>query len=110
MLAAAAMSGEWTNEIPHDHILAKVFVHDRLKLSNNNRKLQDAFHALLNGRLFLDKPALSLQASADAVAISCADGTVGVWGCKSADGPCEQHVRSSSEVRPKPKTPKPLSP
>ena len=45
MLAAAAMLGEWTKEIPHDHILAKVFVDDRLMLSSNNQKLQEAFHA-----------------------------------------------------------------
>ena len=45
MLAAAAMLGEWTQEIPHDHILAKVFVDDRLMMSNNNQKLQEAFHA-----------------------------------------------------------------
>ena len=45
MLAAAAMLGEWTKEIPHDYILAKVFVDDRLMLSNCNSKLQEAFHA-----------------------------------------------------------------
>ena len=45
MLAAAALLGEWTREIPHDHILAKVFVDDRLMLSNDNSKLQEAFHA-----------------------------------------------------------------
>ena len=44
MLAAAAMLGEWTKEIPHDHILAKVFVDDRLMISNNSSELQEAFH------------------------------------------------------------------
>ena len=44
MLAAAAMLGEWTKEIPHDHIFSKVFVDDRLMISNNNQKLQEAFH------------------------------------------------------------------
>ena len=45
MLAAAAMLGEWTKEIPHDHILAKVFVVDRVMLSSSNQKLQEAFNA-----------------------------------------------------------------
>ena len=44
MLAAAAMLGEWTKEIPHDHVLAKVFVDDRLMISNNSSELQEAFH------------------------------------------------------------------
>ena len=45
MLAAAAMLGEWTREIPHDHIFAKVFVDDRLMLSTDSQRLQQAFHA-----------------------------------------------------------------
>ena len=44
MLAAATMLGDWTDEIPHDHIFAKVFVDDRLMPSNNNQQLQQAFH------------------------------------------------------------------
>ena len=38
MLAAATMLGEWTNEIPHDNIFAKVFVDDRLMLSSNSQQ------------------------------------------------------------------------
>ena len=45
MLAAAALLGEWAKEIPHDHVLAKVFVDDRLMPSNNNPNLQESFHA-----------------------------------------------------------------
>ena len=45
MLAAAALLGKWTKEILHDHVLAKVFVDARLMLSNDNSKLQEAFHA-----------------------------------------------------------------
>ena len=44
MLAAATMLGAWANEMPHDEVFAKVFVHDRLMLSSNSQQLQQAFH------------------------------------------------------------------
>ena len=43
MLAAATLLGEWTYEIPHDEVFAKVFVDDRLMLSSSSQQLQQAF-------------------------------------------------------------------
>ena len=45
MLAAAAFLRQWTSEMPKDDIFQKVFVDDRLMLSNSNQSLLDAFHA-----------------------------------------------------------------
>ena len=44
MLAAAALLGQWTTEIPPHIALAKVFVDDRLLLSSNSADLLQAFH------------------------------------------------------------------
>ena len=43
--AAASLLGAWTSEIPTDRILAKVFVDDRLLISQDNNQLQESFHA-----------------------------------------------------------------
>ena len=45
MLAAAALLGQWTCDIPREDIFHKVFVDDRLMLSNCNQTLLNAFHA-----------------------------------------------------------------
>ena len=45
MLAAAALLEEWANEMTKENIFLKVFVDDRLMLSNSNQSLLDAFHA-----------------------------------------------------------------
>ena len=45
MLAAAALLGQWTLEIPSDNVFAKVFVDDRLLLSGCGESLLQAFHA-----------------------------------------------------------------
>ena len=45
MLAAAALLGQWTREMLREDIFHKVFVDDRLMLSNCNQTLLDAFHA-----------------------------------------------------------------
>ena len=74
MLAAAALLGEWTKEIPHDHVLAKVFVDDRLMLSNNNLKLQEAFHATQ----FWDG-ALKFQTQAKTVAFGTNAENANLW-------------------------------
>ena len=44
MLAAAAFLGKWTNEMPNQNLLAKVFVDDRLLLGFCNESLLLAFH------------------------------------------------------------------
>ena len=44
MLAAAALLGQWTLQIPRQHLLAKVFVDDRLLLGENFEILLNAFH------------------------------------------------------------------
>ena len=45
MLAAAALLGQWTREMPTEDIFYKVFVDDRLMISNCNQTLLEAFHA-----------------------------------------------------------------
>ena len=45
MLAAAAFLGMWTQEMPRELTLAKVFVDDRLLLGNDHLHLQHLFHA-----------------------------------------------------------------
>ena len=45
MLAAAALLGQWTTQMPQDDLFNKVFVDDRLMLSNSDHALLDAFHA-----------------------------------------------------------------
>ena len=43
MIAAAALLGQWTLEIPSDLVFNRVFVDDRLMLSTNNEELHEAF-------------------------------------------------------------------
>ena len=43
MIAAAALLGQWTLEIPSDAAVNRVFVDDRLMLSANNAELHEAF-------------------------------------------------------------------
>ena len=74
MLAAAAMLGEWTREIPHDHVLAKVFVDDRLMMSSSNEKLQEAFIATQ----FWDN-ALDFRTQAKTVAFGTNHETDNLW-------------------------------
>ena len=74
MLAAAAMFGEWTREIPHDHVLAKVFVDDRLMMSSSNEKLQEAFIATQ----FWDN-ALDFRTQAKTVAFGTNHETDNLW-------------------------------
>ena len=45
MLAAAALLGQWTTQMPQDDLFNKVSVDDRLMLSNSDHALLDAFHA-----------------------------------------------------------------
>ena len=43
MIAAAALLGQWTLEIPQDAVFNRVFVDDRLMLSENNNDIHEAF-------------------------------------------------------------------
>ena len=43
MIAAAALLGQWTLEIPSNVVFNRVFVDDRLMLSANNEELHEAF-------------------------------------------------------------------
>ena len=78
MLAAAARLGEWTREIPHDHIFAKVFVDDRLMLSTDSQRLQQAFHATQ----FWDG-AFGFQTEAKTVAFGNNLASDNLWRCRS---------------------------